>query len=184
VLGLVAFGAGPAADATQAEIAQYFTDHRVATAAQSFLIHGVAAAALAAVLVGVSRASRPGSVARTTGFVGVGLSVVQLVLDLWRSLFAHGDAIPALVGAIDRIDGLKMLAFAVMIGASVRSLRRDELFGRRMAVTATLASGALVVSAAAYGLAIDALRLSAALSLALLLTWVGYVGVASARQFR
>ena len=41
VVGLAAFGAGAGASATGTEVAQYFTDHRVATALQSLLVHGV-----------------------------------------------------------------------------------------------------------------------------------------------
>ena len=167
VVGLGAFGTGPAADA---DVAQWFADHRLSTAAQALLVHGVAAGALAAVLVAVLR--RVGD--RTTfaaGAVGVGASLVQLVLDLWRSGWSTGSTTTTLVDAIDRVDGFKMLAFAVMIAAGTLALRRAGLAGRVLAATGAAAVAALVVSGVGY-LGAASLEAAAFASLPLLLGWV------------
>ena len=171
VVGLAAFGAGPAAGASTDEIAAWFADHRVTSALQAVLVHGVAAVALAAVLL-VAR--RRAAVDRTTfaaGMTGVAASGVQLVLDLWRSLWSTGAATSTLVDAIDRIDGLKMLAFAVMIGAGTAAFRRAGRFGRPMAAIGVAAVAALVASGVGY-LGVDGLRGAAYASLPLLLVWV------------
>ncbi|HYD10876.1 MAG TPA: hypothetical protein VEA78_12315 [Acidimicrobiales bacterium] len=182
LVGLTAFGAGPGADATGAEVAEYFAARRLSTAAQSVLIHGVAAVALLAILVAVARRKASTRPAHLAGIVGVGVSLLQLVLDLWRSLLAAGSTTTALVDAIDRADGLKMLAFSIMIGASIRSLRSVGMTGRRMAVLSVVAASSLVVSGIAYGGSIDALLPSALLSLPLLLVWAGHLGFAAARR--
>ena len=182
VVGLTAFGVGPGPEATAAEVAEHFADQRITTAIQSFLVHGVAAAALLVVLIGVRRTRTTTRTAHAGGIVGVALSLVQVVLDTWRSLIATGSTTSTLVEVIDRVDGLKMFAFAVMIGASVGALRAAGMIGRRMAAVGVAATGALVVSGVAYGGAVDSLLASAAPSLALLLLWVGYIGVAAGRR--
>jgi hypothetical protein len=184
VVGLTAFGVGPASDASDAEVARYFADHRTLTALQSLLIHGVAAMALLVVLGAVKRAGATTRIAHAAGVVGVGLSLTQLALDLWRSAFSTGSTTTALVHMIDRLDGFKMFAFAVMIGAAVHACRRAGLIGRRMERVGGVAAVALVVSGIAYAGAVDSLLVSAELSLVLLLTWVGYLGVAVSRRSR
>jgi len=97
---------------------------------------------------------------------------------LWRSLVSTGSTTATLVDAIDRIDGLKMLALAVMIGASVGSLRAAGVIGRRMAVMGAVGPAALVVSGIAYLFAVNALEGSVVVSLLLLVVWVGNLGFA------
>ena len=184
VVGLTAFGVGPASGATDAEVARYFADHRVLTATQSLLIHGVAALALLVVLVAVRRAGATTRVAHAAGLAGVGLSLTQLALDLWRSAVSTGSTTTTLVHVIDRIDGFKMFAFAVMIGAAVDASRRAGLVGRRMERLGRVAAIALVLSGIAYAGAVESLLVSAGLSLVLLLTWVCYLGVAISRRSR
>jgi hypothetical protein len=181
IVGLTAFGTGPGADATNADIARYFADHPVSTAAQSLLIHGAAAVALYVVLTAVARTRASTRTAHIAGVLGVALSLVQFALGLWRSLVSTGSTTSTLVDVIDRVDGLKMLAFAVMIGASITALRAAATIGGRMAMTGAVATAALVVSGVAYAGAVSALLGTAAVSLVLLLTWVGHLGFAAGR---
>ncbi|HVM09304.1 MAG TPA: hypothetical protein VM345_12625 [Acidimicrobiales bacterium] len=182
VVGLTAFGAGPPSDATAAEVAEYFANHSISTTIQSLLIHGVAAVALFAVLRAVRRTETSSRVSHVAGVVGVALSLTQLALDGWRSLVASGSTTKRLVEVIDRVDGFKMFAFAVMIGASVGALRAAGVIGRRMAIVGVAATVALVVSGVGYAAAVESLRGIAAISLVLLLLWVGYLGVAAGRR--
>lgn len=183
VLGLTLFGAGPAADATSAEVAQYFADHRLATGMQGVLIHGIAAAALGFVLAAVARAGAVGWSSHVAGLAGVALSLTQCALDIWRSALSTGSTTTTLVEVIDRVDGVKMLAFAVMIAAAIPGLRAAGLLGRRMRIVGVAAALSLVVSGFAYGAAIDGLLMSAASSLILLLVWVLNLGIATSRRF-
>ena len=182
VVGLTAFGVGPASNASDTEIARYFADHRALSTIQSLLIHGVAAVALLGVLLAVQRAGRSTRMAYRAGFTAIGLSLVQCVLDVYRSLVSTGSATATLAHTIDRIDGFKMLALAVMIAASVNIFRTTGMIGKKITITGKVAVPALVVSGIAYATATTALLVSAELSLVLLLVWVGYTGVAAGRQ--
>jgi hypothetical protein len=184
VVGLTAFGVGPGTNAADAEIARYFADHRALSTAQSLLIHGVAALALLVVLRTAQRSGRSTALASVGGLAAVGLSLLQCGLDVYRSVLSTGSTTAGLVHSIDRIDGVKMLALAVMIGASVRPFRRSGMIGRKMAATGTIAVPALVVSGIAYAGQVTGLLASAELSLALLLVWVAYTGVALGRAPR
>ena len=184
VVGLTAFGVGPASNASDAEIARYFADHRAMSAIQSLLIHGVAALALFAVLVAVQRIGRSTRVARAAGLSAIGLSLVQCVLDVYRSVVSTGSTTATLVHTIDRVDGFKMIAFAVMIAASIKVFRTSGMIGRKMTIAGTVAVPALIVPGIAYATATTALLVSADLSLVLLLVWVGYTGVAAGRHSR
>jgi hypothetical protein len=181
VVGLTAFGVGPAADATDPEIARYFADHRVLSAIQSLLVHGVAAVALLVMLTIVTRSGRSSTLAYRAGLAGVGLSLVQCGLDVYRSLVSTGSTTATLVHTIDRIDGIKMLAFALMIAASIPGFRARGLIGPKMTVAGWVAVPALVLSGIAYAGHVTALLVSAALSLLLLLVWVAATGVAASR---
>lgn len=182
VLGLVAFGFGPAADASDADIARYFADHRTVSAIQSLLIHGVAAVALLGVMVAVRGKGRLNRWAWRAVLVAVGVSLVQCVLDVYRSALANGSTIADLTHSINRIDGVKMIALAMMIATSIRGFRSTAMIGTKMTVTGTVAVVALVVSGIAYATATTALLATTALSLVLLLVWVGYTGVVTGRD--
>jgi hypothetical protein len=184
VAGLTAFGTGPASDARDAEVSQYFADHRAATMTQALLVHGVAAAALLVVLVALRRAGGSSRVAHSAGLAGVGISLVQCALDVWRSAVSTGTTASTLVGVIDRIDGIKMFAFAAMIAAAIPAMRAARLMRQRMSVVSALAAVALIISGGAYAAALDGKVVTAAVSLVLLLGWVGFSGVAAGRRLR
>jgi hypothetical protein len=184
IAGLTAFGAGPASDATDAEVSQYFAHHRLATTTQALLIHAVAAVALYVVLVALRRAGASNRLAHSAGVAGVGISLVQFVLDVWRSTVSRGATTSTLVDAIDRLDGLKMLAFAAMIAAASSAMRGAGIIRRRMSAVGGLAAVALVASGIAYAAASDGKLATAAVSLVLLLGWVGFTGVAAGRRLR
>ncbi len=133
-------------------------------------------------LVAVQRAGRSTRLARAAGLTAIGLSLVQCVLDVYRSVVSTGSTTVTLVHTIDRIDGFKMFAFAVMIAASVNVFRSTGMIGRKMTIAGKVAVPALIVSGIAYTTATTALLVSADLSLVLLLVWVGYTGVAAGRQ--
>jgi hypothetical protein len=154
------------------------------SAMQSLLIHGVAAIALLGVLVAVERTGRSNRLAHGAGLTAIGLSLVQCVLDVYRSAVSTGSTTAALVHTIDRIDGFKMFAFAIMIAASINVFRSSGMIGRKMAIVGKVAVPALIVSGVAYATASTALMVSAEVSLVLLLVWVGYAGVAAGRRAR
>ncbi len=182
VVGLAAFGAGPATDASDAELARSFAAHQTASALRSTFIHGVAAVALLGVLVALHRRAPIGRAALGGGVAAVVLSLTQWVLDLLRSLVATGSTVASLVHTIDRLDGLKMFALALMITTAVRPLRRAGVIGRKLRTTGVAAVVALVVSGAAYAAGLTGLMASAGVALVLLLAWVAAVGFALDRR--
>jgi hypothetical protein len=103
---------------------------------------------------------------------------------VYRSAVSTGSTTATLVHTIDRIDGLKMFAFAVMIAASLNVFRSTGMIGKKMTIAGKVAVPALVVSGIGYATAATAtaLMVSAELSLVLRLVWVGYTGVAAGRQ--
>ena len=184
IVGLTAFGTGPGANATATEVAAWYADHRLTSVLQSISVHGVAALALLGVFVAAHRSVRSNRIALAAGMAAVALSIVQLGLGVGRSAWSTGTMTSDLVDAIDRLDGLKMFALAVMIGTAVRGLRSVGLVGRPMAVTGLFATVALAVSGAGYLLDVAPLEAAAFVSLPLLLVWVGTLGVRVARTAR
>lgn len=184
VVGLAAFGAGPAADATDAELTRYFADHRVMSAIQSLLVHGVAAVALLVVVAAVHRDGRSSRAGHAAGLAAVALSLVQCGLGVYRSVVSTGSTTATLVHAIDRIDGVKMFALAAMIAASIRPFRAAGMIGPRMTALGRVGVVSLVVSGVAYAGHVTGLLESAVLSLVLLVAWVAHTGVAVDRAGR
>jgi hypothetical protein len=181
VVGLIAFPAGPAIDASASERAGFYADHGAATAIQSALIHGVAPLVLAAVFLALPATRRVRTAVRIAGAVGVGLSLAQLTLGLWRSAIAStasANTVDDLVDAINRLDGLKMLAFAAMIAASTAAMSQH----RRLTATAFATTAALVASAVGYLMLSTTLALAAFASLPLLLAWTAAFGTTIARK--
>ena len=106
---------------------------------------------------------------------------MQCALDTYRSLIVSGATTATLAHTVDRIDGFKMFALAIMIGASISMFRRTGMIGNKMTIVGRVAVPALMVSGITYATATSALIVSAELSLVLLLVWVGYAGVAVSR---
>jgi hypothetical protein len=175
VVGLTAFVAAPTPAATDAEVAGFYAEHAIPTAVQSVLVHGVAAVALAGLLVGLARRRAVGRLANAAGSIAVALSVVQCVLGVWRSTIATGSTTNHLVAAIDRTDGVKMLALAVLLAAGTIALSRSGTFGRTMIAVGATGSVALVIAGVTYAAGAGVL-VAAAVALVILLAWVGTTG--------
>ncbi len=162
VCGLTLFVARPRADATDAQLGDFYHDHPWSTSMQSVLVHGVAAVALFVVAWVVWRRGVAGRWWLSAASLAAAFSIVQLGLDLWRSNGATDPA--AVVHVIDRLDGVKMLALAGMVATGTASLGRRHVIGRPLQVlgwiTATLAAAggiSYVAGSGAVGLAGTAL---------------------------
>jgi hypothetical protein len=180
IAGLTAFPAGPPIDAAAGEAAGFYADHGAATALQSVLVHGLAPIALVVVLFALPVTGAARQVLRAAGIAGVGLSFLQLGLGLGRSAVAgtaSASTVDSLVETINRTDGLKMLAFAIVIVAAA-GLPRHPRLRRLGAITAV----ALAASAAGYLLLDPTLGLAAFASLPLLLVWTAAAGTIAARS--
>jgi hypothetical protein len=171
IVGLAVNPAGPALDAERHVVVAHYANHAGQAAAQSLLVHGVAAAALGFVVLTVTRRAegRDLLLARAAGMTAVGLSVLQMVLGL----LAAGDssAAPARLEALSRIDGLKMLALAVFVAATLTMVRR-RLLPRWLGGVGGVLVVALVPAAIGYLTMSTTLAIAAAPALLLLLVFV------------
>ena len=182
LVGLTAFGTGPGSDASESEVARFFSEHRTATAVQSLLVHGIAAIALLVVVVALRRTARSTRAAHLAGLVAVGVSLAQFAFGQWRSLRASGSTISTLVDVINRADGVKMLALATLIAGVVGRARSTGIIGTPLMTVSRLAIPALLISGFAYLTANEVLQPAAVPALVLLLIWVGGMGFALSRD--
>jgi hypothetical protein len=179
--------------ASGGQVVAAYTGHRGVAMTQSLLVHGVAAVALAVVVLALGQAARrrdAGTLARATVVAGVGAAVVSLVqcaLGLWLAGWAvpDGDAgrAGALFAAINRLDGVKMLALAAMAAMAAMAaggaalVRRTHLLPGWLGYLGALLAVALVVSGIGYLLLSSALAPAAFVSGPLLLVWVTATGI-------
>jgi hypothetical protein len=171
ITGLAVNPSGPALDAERHVVVSHYADHAGQAAAQSLLVHGVAAAALGIVVLTVTRraGSRDLLLARFAGMTAVGLSLMQMVLGL----LAAGDssAAPSRFEALSRIDGLKMVALATFVTATLTLVRR-QLLPRWLGGVGVVLVAALVPAAIGYLTMSATLAVAAAPALLLLLVFV------------
>jgi hypothetical protein len=190
--GLAVWPTNPSVDASAAKVVSAYAGHQAIAATQYLLVEGLAAIALAAVLIALGRAAAPrgaGRLGRVTVLAGIGavtVALVECVLGLWLATAAipAGDTGRAgtLFDLINRLDGTKMLAFAMMAIAGVALTRRDGPLPRWLGYTAAPLAAAMTVSGIGYLLLNNTLAMAAAASLPLLLIWVGGTGLALGRH--
>ncbi|WP_405683799.1 hypothetical protein OG204_01635 [Streptomyces sp. NBC_01387] len=191
ILGLaVAWGATPEVGDTHAGITTAYADRPFQAVAQALLVHGVAAVALVFVGSGVlDRARRTGNtVARSAGWAGIvagAFGCAQLVLEL-IAIPGADPASPgrtgALFEAVQRLDGVKMVALAVLAAAACVASRRDALLRRREVVLGWILAVTITVSGIGYLLLSTTLTPAAFISLPLLLIWIAALGAALRRR--
>jgi hypothetical protein len=147
------------------------------------LTEGLAALALAGVVILLRRAARPGSVGGAmlaAGLTAATVSMAQCLTGVavvaWIAPAGHVDLSAALIDAINRVDGAKMLILAAMAVASI-PLVRARVLPTPFTYLAALLALALVLSGIGYLLALGALMEAAFVSLPLLILWVLAVGV-------
>ena len=180
VLGLMVPVPAVDIDASAQAVLGSVVGHEGAVALRALLVHGLAALALVTVAVALARATGARFVL-VAGVVAAGLSLVQFVLELVLTGPAGSDAVPSLVDAVNRIDGVKMFALAGLALAGAAAIRRSAAVPRWLSGLGVVLAVALVASGVGYALLIPALGQAAYVSLPLLLIWVTGTGVAIAR---
>jgi hypothetical protein len=180
ILGLMVPVPAVDIDASAQAVLGSVVGHEGAVALRALLVHGLAGVALATVAVALARATGARSVL-LAGAVAAGLSLVQFVLELVLTGPAGSGAVPSLVDAVNRIDGVKMFALAALALAGAAAIRRFAVAPRWLGGVGYVLAVALVASGVGYALLIPALGQAAYVSLPLLLIWVTGTGVALAR---
>jgi hypothetical protein len=193
VLGLAVRPSNLDVAASNVKVLATYRAHQGAAMTQYVLVEGVAAIALAVVVIALGRAARArdadrlGLATLVAGLAAAVLSFVEcaLALLLVGSVAPDGDTNRAgrLFDLINRIDGLKMLALAVLAVAGVGLVRRAVL-PRWLGYCAALLTIALIASGAGYLLLNTTLAQAAYVSGPLLLVWVTGAGIALARTHR
>jgi hypothetical protein len=187
VAGLAVWPSNLDVAASGSHVVAAYTGHRGVAMTQSLLVHGVAAVALAVVVLAFGQAARRrdgGPLARATVVAGVSAAAVSL-LQCALGLLLAGWVVPdgdsgragSLFAAINRLDGVKMLALAAMAASAAALVRRTRLLPGWLGWLGVLLAVALVVSGVGYLLLGSALAPTAFVSGALLLVWVAAAGI-------
>ena len=184
VVGLVIAPPRPATDEA-AVLAGFVEGHAGALVVQSLLVHGLAGAALLVVAVGAGR-SLTSKAAATTGALAAVLSCVQVALLAGAVMAALGRteaAVPGLLGAVDGVDAVKLVALAGFVVAGSRAGRRARVLPRWVSVLGAVLAVLLVLGAASFvpGLG-QLLGVALFAALPLLLVYVGALAWLVARR--
>jgi hypothetical protein len=187
VTGLAVWPSNLDVAASGSQVIAAYTGHRGVAMTQSLLVHGVAGVALAIVVLALGQAARRrdgGPLARVMVVAGVGAAAVSL-LQCALGLLLAGWVVPdgdsgragSLFAAINRLDGVKMLALAAMAASAAVLVRRTRLLPGWLGWLGVLLAVALVVSGVGYLLLSSTLAPTAFVAGALLLIWVAAAGI-------
>jgi hypothetical protein len=186
VAGLSIGAPSPKLDASGSEIVSAIAGHEGVVATQFTLTEGLPAAGLAIVSVLLAKAvSRTGAAtaARVIGVAGVvaaAISLVQFVLGLALSRVTAPGTAHLLFQAGDRLDGVKMLALAVVGAATAAS----GGLPRQLRWTGAALAVSIAASGVVYLFLLQSLALLAAPALILLLIFITGAGIALGRYGR
>lgn len=180
--GLSVFSSSTEVRSSGTQIHDAYTGHVGAVALHYLLTEGLPAVCLAVVVVAQARAIRPAArmtrtITAVAGLAAVTVSAVQLALGLWLSLDlvddASTDTIGTMFGAINRLDGVKMLLLAVLAATVTRAIRRQDLdLPAWLAWTATALAITITLSGIGYLTLDNTLATAAWLSLPCLIIFI------------
>jgi hypothetical protein len=165
IAGLAVAAPSPGLTASGAEITAALAGHGTAVAVQFGLTEGLPAAGLAIISVALARAARrsgAAAAARVTliaGAVAALISLLQFVLGLVLAGTATPGTAHVLYEAVNRLDGVKMLALAILAlaGAASGALPRWLRYtGITLAVVITASGLAYLLLASLAFLAVPA----------------------------
>ncbi len=193
VAGLAVWPSNLALNSPSAQIAASYRAHHGAAAIQYLLVEGLAGVLFGIVIAAAAARIRPGRADRGDRAAGPGagwisaavlgagavlISLTQCVLGLALTGAATGHQVARageLYAAVDRLDGVKMLALAGVAACLVIARGRGQL-PRWLRVIAALAALALVASGVSYLLLAQGGAGLVYLSGPLLLAWIAGTG--------
>ena len=209
--GLSVFSSAATVQTTGGKVIAADAGHQAAVTTQFVLTEGAAAVFLAVVVIALGRAglraadgrvawaadgravwaagtARAAWVTMTAGLAAAAISLVQCGLGVYLASSVvpagHATAAGDLTNAISRLDGVKMIALAVLAVGAVAVARRTAVLPGWLSYTGIALAVAIVVSGVGYLLLLDSLALAAWVSLPLLLVWVAGSGIALGRAGR
>jgi hypothetical protein len=179
IAGLAIPAPSPGLGATGTEIVAALSGHGPAVAAQYGLTEGLPAAGIAVIAVALARAARrhgealAARFALVAGLTAAIISAVQFGLGLALTATAAPSPAHLLSTSIDRLDGAKMLALAVL-GAAAATM---AVLPRWLRWTGIALAVAITCSGLVYLLLIASLAAVAGPALVLLLTFMAGCGI-------
>jgi hypothetical protein len=190
--GLAVWPTNPSVTASSATVVSDYTGHQGVAVTQYVLVEGLAGLAVVALVLALGKATRrhvAGGLGRVAVLAGIGAAIVSL-LECALGLWLAGAVVPdrqtnragVLFDLINRLDGVKMLAFAVMALAAVGMARRGGPLPRWLGYTAAALAAAMTASGIGYLLGSNTVAQTAAVSLPLLLVWVFGTGLVLGRE--
>ncbi len=178
IAGLAVAAPSPKLTASGAQIATALAGHQTAAAAQFALTEGLPAAGLAIIAVALARAARrsgAAAAARAALLAGAAAALISLLQFVLGAVLA-GTASPGtahlLYDAVNRLDGVKMLALAVLALAGATS----RVLPRWLRYTGIALAIAITASGIAYLLLLQGLAILAIPSGVLLLVFITGTG--------
>lgn len=174
VVGLAVNPSGPAVDAPDAEVAAHYATNAGQALSAELFTHGVAAVCLALVAAAVvryaKRAEKPYALYLTAVYGAAALSAIQIVAGTSAVVASEPSTVAGAFDVLNRLDGTKLLLFAVAAAASTR------IFDRWISWTSVALAGTMVIAGVGFLLASPALALAAGPALVLLIVWVAASG--------
>jgi hypothetical protein len=179
IAGLSVKAPSPAFGAPGRDIVTAFAGHQVALATQLALTEGLPAAGIAVVSLALARAAREhgaifaGRIVRLSGLVAATISALQFVVGMGL-VATHAPATAHLLfGAVNRMDGVKMLTLAVLGLAAARA----GVLPRWLRYAGVALGVTITVSGLVYLLLLQSLMVAAGPALALLLVFITGAGL-------
>src|SRR4051794_5428723 len=170
-------------------IQRFYTDNGPAALLQATLVHGIAGVALAVFAVTLARrltllTGRPATLVAAAGLAAAAVSLLQYAMEIALNRASDGGHVGAnatLFHAVNLADTVKLVLLAVAIAAATRMAAAALAFPRWLRGLGYALAAILVVGGAAFVVTSDALSAVLALSLVLLLLWVGAVAAVLTR---
>jgi hypothetical protein len=179
IAGLSVPAPSPKLTAPGAEIAAALAGHGTAVATQFALTEGLPAAGLAIISIALAQAARRSGAATAAwvtliaGVAAVLISLAQFVLGAMLAVTSAPGTAHLLYAAVNRLDGVKMLALAILAVAAVAS----AVLPRWLRYTGIALAIAITASGAAYLLLLQSLANLAIPAGVLLLVFITGTGI-------
>ena len=179
IAGLAIPAPSPKFSASGAQIVSAIAGHAPALAVQFALTEGLPAAGIAVVAIALAKIT--GSrLAMAAGVTAAAISVLQFCLGTWLAATSSPATAHALYQMVNRMDGVKMLALAVLGAAAAAAL----VLPRWLRYTGAALAVAIATSGVVYLLLLQSLALLAGPALVLLLIFITGAGVWLGRDVR
>ncbi|HEY1627967.1 MAG TPA: hypothetical protein VGG16_29675 [Streptosporangiaceae bacterium] len=182
IAGLAIPAPNPALGASGTAILGAYAGHQASAAVNFALTEGLPAIGIAVVTLALARATGGplGRVLRAAGLTATAISVAEFVLGLIVTRTRDAGAAHLLWASIDRIDGVKMLAFAVLGVAAYLATAtsyRAAVLPRWLRYCAAALAVTMTVSGLVYLMLAQALVIAAGPALLFLLVVITGAGI-------